>query len=146
MPMNWNADTDAKLLVGILMQLRSAGVKVNTYELAVFMGPECTPSAIENRIVRLRRQVEGLPETPEAGRTPQKTKRKDAHSEPKTPTKKGKATDLMQDSEWPEVSVEVPVVKMEVKKEVKQEPGHNGDAAVPEDFKLEEVVTFVDVE
>ncbi|PLN83895.1 hypothetical protein BDW42DRAFT_191886 [Aspergillus taichungensis] len=140
MPMNWNSDTDAKLLVGILMQLRSAGVKVNTQELAVFMGQGCMPCAIDNRIVRLRRQVEGLPGIPEAGRTPQKAKRKDIQSEPKTPTKKRKVTELMHDAECPEVSVEVPVVKLEVKKEVKKEPVQNGNVGVPEGFKLEEIV------
>lgn len=106
----------------------------------------CTPSAIDNRIVRIRRQVEGLPGTPETGRTPQKAKRKDAQSEPKTPTKKGKVIDSMVDSEWPEVAVEVPVVKMEVKKEVKQESAQDGDAADMGGFKLEEVVDLSDKE
>lgn len=55
--MNWNADADAKvslthatsypgpdiahkkLLIGIILQLRSANVKLNTQQLADFMGP-----------------------------------------------------------------------------------------------------------
>lgn len=105
----------------------------------------CTPSAIGNRIVRLRRQVEGLPRTPEAERTPQKAKRKNANSEPMTPTKKGMVTDSALDAEWPEVSVEIPIVKMEVKKEVKQEPVQDGGFAVRQGFELEEVVDWVDM-
>ena len=110
----------------------------------------CTPCAIDNRIVRLRRQVEGLPGTPGTGHTPQKAKRKDAQSEPKTPTKKGKVTGSTQDSEWPEVSVQVPVVQLEVKKEVKKEDKkervQSEDAWMPQGIKLEKVVDLVDME
>ena len=110
----------------------------------------CTPCAIDNRIVRLRRQVEGLSGTPVAGHTPRKAKRKDAQSEPKTPTKKGKATDSTQDSEWPEVDVQVLVVKLEAKKEAnkedKKERVQNQDAWMPQGIKLEKVVDLVDME
>ncbi|KAL5002018.1 hypothetical protein BDV10DRAFT_181713 [Aspergillus recurvatus] len=72
MPMNWTTEADAKanlcsttnlhsyeqLFLGVLNQLRDAKLKLNHEKLADFMGPECLPGAVNNRIVRLRRIAE----------------------------------------------------------------------------------------
>ncbi|KAL4904996.1 hypothetical protein BDW74DRAFT_178562 [Aspergillus multicolor] len=58
MVMNWNAESDARLFLGVLNQLRDAKLKLDNQKLAEFMGPDCLPGAIVNRIVRLRRMAE----------------------------------------------------------------------------------------
>ncbi|KAB8067701.1 hypothetical protein BDV29DRAFT_163087 [Aspergillus leporis] len=55
MPMNWTDQADARLLVGIIT-LHS--VKLDHKALAQFMGPDCTPSAIQHRIQRLKEKVQ----------------------------------------------------------------------------------------
>ncbi|KAL4985953.1 hypothetical protein BDW68DRAFT_179216 [Aspergillus falconensis] len=47
-----------QLFLGVLNQLRDAKLKIDNEKLAEFMGPECLPGAVHNRIVRLRRMAE----------------------------------------------------------------------------------------
>ncbi|RDW70905.1 uncharacterized protein DSM5745_08416 [Aspergillus mulundensis] len=58
MVMTWNAESDARLFLGVLNQLRDAKLKLDNQKLAEFMGPDCLPGAIVNRIARLRRMAE----------------------------------------------------------------------------------------
>ncbi|KAL4919852.1 hypothetical protein BDW62DRAFT_199573 [Aspergillus aurantiobrunneus] len=68
MPMNWNAEADAKLFLGVLNQLKDAKLKLDYNKLAEFMGTDCLPGAVHNRIVRLRRKAEvGLSGADDAG-------------------------------------------------------------------------------
>ncbi|KAF7588796.1 hypothetical protein BBP40_005227 [Aspergillus hancockii] len=55
MPMTWTDQADARLLVGII---NLHNVKLDHKALAQFMGPECTPSAIQHRIQRLKEKVQ----------------------------------------------------------------------------------------
>ncbi|KAL4802381.1 hypothetical protein BDV18DRAFT_164203 [Aspergillus unguis] len=58
MVMTWNAEADAKLFLGVLNQLKDAKLKLDHEKLAEFMGPDCIPGAISNRINRLRKAAE----------------------------------------------------------------------------------------
>ncbi|KAL4967812.1 uncharacterized protein BDV14DRAFT_197452 [Aspergillus stella-maris] len=55
---NWNADADAKLFLGVLAQLKDANLSLDYDKLAAFMGPGVVRGAIVNRIVRLKRKAE----------------------------------------------------------------------------------------
>ncbi|KAF9886624.1 hypothetical protein FE257_011264 [Aspergillus nanangensis] len=55
MGITWNEQTDAKLLVGILT---TSNVKFDHKALAEFIGPECTTSAVQHRIQRLKVRAE----------------------------------------------------------------------------------------
>ncbi|KAL2830872.1 hypothetical protein BDW59DRAFT_158307 [Aspergillus cavernicola] len=59
MPMSWNAEADAKLLLAVLNQVKDAKLKLDYVKIAQFMGSDCIPGAVQNRIVRLRRKAEG---------------------------------------------------------------------------------------
>ncbi|KAL1643137.1 hypothetical protein SLS58_005106 [Diplodia intermedia] len=87
MPMNWNAEADAKLLLGIL---KIYDIKINKGpmldELNAFMGPDCVGLAITNRITRLKKAAEadGIGTasgsvTP-AAKTPKSGKRKNGNA------------------------------------------------------------------
>ncbi|KAL4872548.1 hypothetical protein BDV12DRAFT_193266 [Aspergillus spectabilis] len=56
MRMIWNAEADAKLLLGVLEQIKDAKIALDNKKLAEFMGPDCLPGAVVNRIVRLKRK------------------------------------------------------------------------------------------
>ncbi|KAL2862316.1 uncharacterized protein BJX67DRAFT_366487 [Aspergillus lucknowensis] len=58
MPMTWNAEADAKLFLGVLNLLKDSKVKLDYDYLAKFMGSDCLPGAVQNRIVRLKRKAE----------------------------------------------------------------------------------------
>ncbi|KAL3492793.1 hypothetical protein BJX62DRAFT_235950 [Aspergillus germanicus] len=58
MVMTWNAEADAKLFQGVLNLLRDSKIKLDYEYLAGFMGPDCLPGAVQNRIVRLKRMAE----------------------------------------------------------------------------------------
>ncbi|KAJ0425660.1 hypothetical protein BJY00DRAFT_274684 [Aspergillus carlsbadensis] len=58
MVMNWNPEADAKLFQGVLNLLRDSKIKLDCEYLAGFMGPDCLPGAVQNRIVRLKRMAE----------------------------------------------------------------------------------------
>ncbi|KAL4773823.1 hypothetical protein BDW60DRAFT_184667 [Aspergillus nidulans var. acristatus] len=57
MPMTWNAEAEARLLLGILAQVRGA---LDYKALAAHMGPECSVMALRQHIFRLRRDA-GIP-------------------------------------------------------------------------------------
>ncbi|KAH8425063.1 uncharacterized protein LDX57_002812 [Aspergillus melleus] len=64
-------------------------MKLDYEALAAYMGPDCTPCAIGNRIVRLRHKAESVDLSTTPKTTPSSTPRKrKAASTPKTPTKK----------------------------------------------------------
>ncbi|PLB47485.1 hypothetical protein P170DRAFT_476170 [Aspergillus steynii IBT 23096] len=139
MPMVWNADADAKvaplsfltsrcdltqtinkqLFLGVLAQFKPLRSKLDYEALAAYMGPDCTHCAIENRLVRLRRQVDSISlsssTTPKT--TPSATPRKrKAAAPPKTPTKKGKGKEknIMATEEDSETEVEQKPAKVEI--------------------------------
>ncbi|KAL2831887.1 hypothetical protein BJY01DRAFT_254106 [Aspergillus pseudoustus] len=58
MVMAWNAEADAKLFLGVLNLLKDSKTKLDCEYLAKFMGPDCLPGAVQNRIVRLKRMAE----------------------------------------------------------------------------------------
>ncbi|OJJ59182.1 hypothetical protein ASPSYDRAFT_105027, partial [Aspergillus sydowii CBS 593.65] len=95
MPMNWTAEANAKLLLGVLDQLKEMNVKLNYQKLATHMGSECNKKSIENQLGKLRKMAggdsnnnsaPGTPATP-AG-TPKKRRAED--SAKSTPSKKKK--------------------------------------------------------
>ncbi|KAF4220977.1 hypothetical protein CNMCM8980_002855 [Aspergillus fumigatiaffinis] len=51
MPMTWDHETDAKLLLGIIA---TSNVKPDYEALAKYMGPDCTVYAIQHRIRKLK--------------------------------------------------------------------------------------------
>ncbi|KAL2852502.1 hypothetical protein BJY01DRAFT_244500 [Aspergillus pseudoustus] len=57
MPMIWNDQTDAKLLVAIIT---TTDAKLNHAAIAEFMGPDCSTSAVQHRIQRLREKVKTI--------------------------------------------------------------------------------------
>ncbi|KAL4764386.1 uncharacterized protein BDW70DRAFT_157030 [Aspergillus foveolatus] len=57
MPMTWNAEAEARLLLGILAQVRGV---LDYKALAAHMGPECSVIALRQHISRLRRDA-GIP-------------------------------------------------------------------------------------
>ncbi|KAL2853576.1 hypothetical protein BJX68DRAFT_265043 [Aspergillus pseudodeflectus] len=61
MVMNWNSEADAKLFQGVLNLLRDSKIKLDYEYLAGFMGPDCLPGAVQNRIIRLKRMAEKGP-------------------------------------------------------------------------------------
>ncbi|PLB42641.1 uncharacterized protein BDW47DRAFT_121743 [Aspergillus candidus] len=59
MPMTWNGDTNAKLFLGVLSQLKNLKLKLDYKELSEYMGPgECSVRAVQQQIDKLRKQVE----------------------------------------------------------------------------------------
>ncbi|BCS04227.1 uncharacterized protein AKAW2_80028A [Aspergillus luchuensis] len=54
--MIWSSEADAKLFVGVLNQLRGK-LKLDYQELAMHMGGDCTSCAVEQRMIRLRKQA-----------------------------------------------------------------------------------------
>ncbi|KAL3434456.1 hypothetical protein BDV09DRAFT_169839 [Aspergillus tetrazonus] len=57
MPMTWNAEAEARLLLGILAQVRGV---LDYKALATHMGPECSVIALRQHICKLRRDA-GIP-------------------------------------------------------------------------------------
>ncbi|KAL4754031.1 hypothetical protein BDW72DRAFT_167231, partial [Aspergillus terricola var. indicus] len=57
MPMTWNAEAEARLLLGILAQVKGV---LDYRALAAHMGPECSVVALRQHISRLRRDA-GIP-------------------------------------------------------------------------------------
>ncbi|RAL16041.1 uncharacterized protein BO97DRAFT_459098 [Aspergillus homomorphus CBS 101889] len=85
MPMQWTSEADAKLFVGVLNQC-SGQMKLDTKQLAQYMGADCTPCAVEQRMVKLKKQAKGLTITT----TPSPAKKKTGIAEDvaaETPTK-----------------------------------------------------------
>ncbi|KAL6235761.1 hypothetical protein BDW75DRAFT_239856 [Aspergillus navahoensis] len=58
MPMTWNAEAEARLLLGILAQVK--GVRLDYKALAAHMGPACSVAALHQHIFKLRRDA-GIP-------------------------------------------------------------------------------------
>ncbi|PWY68394.1 hypothetical protein BO70DRAFT_366062 [Aspergillus heteromorphus CBS 117.55] len=126
MPIQWTADADAKLFLGVLIQMRGR-VKLDYEDLAAHMGSDCTACAVEQRIVKLKKQVAGKAGSPSNASTPATTpKKRAAGQSTKTPTKKAKL-DHAETSVSPQKgNVRVsggsaPVGKSEVKAETKAE-------------------------
>ncbi|KAL4929233.1 uncharacterized protein BDV17DRAFT_290885 [Aspergillus undulatus] len=69
MPMIWNDQADAKLLVAIIS---TNDAKLNWSAIAEYMGPECSVSAVQHRIQRLKDNVKtknpDLVASPEKGK------------------------------------------------------------------------------
>ncbi|KAL3470837.1 hypothetical protein BJX99DRAFT_263859 [Aspergillus californicus] len=96
MPISWNAEAEAKLLLGVLDQL--PGAKLDYKALAQFMGPDCSVPAVKQHVQKLRRtsgtsgsasqeNAAGKVQ-PSPASTPKKTKRAQS---PATPMKRRNA-------------------------------------------------------
>lgn len=132
--------TMVQLFQGVLAQFKPLRSKLDYEALAAYMGPGmsstvdsvpgllqeltgigCTPCAIENRLVRLRRQVESVSfdsSTPKA--TPSSTPRKRKPvATPSTPGKKakGKAKQTVPEEDDSETEMEEEPMKIEIKDE-----------------------------
>ncbi|PYH96655.1 hypothetical protein BO71DRAFT_439443 [Aspergillus ellipticus CBS 707.79] len=100
--MHWTPDADARLFLGVLNQTRGR-LKLDYEELAAHMGSDCTTCAIEQRIVKLRKQATGSAQGTGAASkasTPSTTPRKRAAGQPAktTPAKKVKTEDAALDT------------------------------------------------
>ncbi|KAL2808288.1 hypothetical protein BJX63DRAFT_409750 [Aspergillus granulosus] len=70
MPMLWSAEANAKLLVGMIAQLKGQAVKLDYRKLAKHMGPECNAKSVMNQFTKLRRQAaEAVNDTGDEGQT-----------------------------------------------------------------------------
>ncbi|KAJ0421965.1 hypothetical protein BJY00DRAFT_281507 [Aspergillus carlsbadensis] len=58
MPMVWNDQADAKLLLAIINMTTT---KLNHAAIAEFMGPDCTASAVQHRIQRIKEKAKNNP-------------------------------------------------------------------------------------
>ncbi|KAI9931484.1 hypothetical protein ASPWEDRAFT_25641 [Aspergillus wentii DTO 134E9] len=78
MPITWNDQNDAKLLVSILS---TTTMKPDYKAIAKCMGPECTVSAVQHRIQRLKERVQiNKPDADDGAASPS----------PSTPKKRGR--------------------------------------------------------
>ncbi|KAL4915000.1 hypothetical protein BDW62DRAFT_204089 [Aspergillus aurantiobrunneus] len=116
MPMNWTSEANAKLFLGVLEQLKEQNVKLNYSKLAEYMGPEhaqltrlgldgaeCSHRAIDNQIIKLKKQAAGgsasdsqsasAPATPATPAGTPKKRRAPAGSKASTPDKRKKAVE-----------------------------------------------------
>ncbi|OOF99278.1 hypothetical protein ASPCADRAFT_2701 [Aspergillus carbonarius ITEM 5010] len=118
--MYWTADANAKLFIGVLDQMRGK-LKLDYEVLAAHMGSDCTACAVEQHIVKLKRQANKLSNGSAKGArgssnksTPTGTPTKrQADQTPMTPTKKVKEDRLS--------AADLIIIKEEVKPKVKTE-------------------------
>ncbi|KAL2803062.1 hypothetical protein BJX63DRAFT_437274 [Aspergillus granulosus] len=104
MPISWTAEAEARLLLGILDQLK--GVKLDYKALAAYMGPGCTVPALHQHLFKLRREAGtagaalGKP-TSRPSSTPSPSKRSKPPLSPITssPIKKAKKAYCVSDDE-----------------------------------------------
>ncbi|CEL04863.1 hypothetical protein ASPCAL05987 [Aspergillus calidoustus] len=99
MPVNWTAEKNAKLFLGVLEQCKEQSLKLNYRRLAEYMGPDCTWKAIEGQIAKLKKnaavgqdpneQSASAPSTPAA--TPRKRAAGGTPAKSGSPQKKKKA-------------------------------------------------------
>ncbi|KAL4782550.1 hypothetical protein BJX76DRAFT_358815 [Aspergillus varians] len=110
MPMTWNAEANAKLLLGIMEQLKEMDVKLNYPKLAAYMGPECSNRAIDHQLLKLKKMASGdskgqstpgTPGTPAKSTTPAGTprKRRAPAGVKSTPSKKKKTEEAGDENE-----------------------------------------------
>ncbi|PYH40503.1 uncharacterized protein BP01DRAFT_395839 [Aspergillus saccharolyticus JOP 1030-1] len=59
MPVQWTAEADAKLFVGVLNQCQGR-LKLDSRKLADYMGGDCTACAVEQRMTRLKRLAKAV--------------------------------------------------------------------------------------
>ncbi|PKY05069.1 hypothetical protein P168DRAFT_304150 [Aspergillus campestris IBT 28561] len=97
MRMTWNGDSNAKLFLGVLSQIKDHKLKLDYKELSEYMGPECSVRAVQQQIDKLRKQVEeqdgaanGDAATSPKPSTPSKRKYGKDNGTPGTPSKKTK--------------------------------------------------------
>ncbi|KAJ9273026.1 hypothetical protein DTO212C5_947 [Paecilomyces variotii] len=80
MPMSWNAEADARLLVAIIAV---GNVKMDYDKLSEYMGGDCTAYAIQHRIRKLKDKANG----------------KASGSTPNTPSKRKKRSNAKTDND-----------------------------------------------
>ncbi|KAJ9295270.1 hypothetical protein DTO271G3_6093 [Paecilomyces variotii] len=80
MPMSWNAEADARLLVAIIAV---GNVKMDYDKLSEYMGGDCTAYAIQHRIRKLKEKANG----------------KASGSTPNTPSKRKKRSNANADKD-----------------------------------------------
>ncbi|PWY91691.1 hypothetical protein BO94DRAFT_583625 [Aspergillus sclerotioniger CBS 115572] len=118
--MFWTSDANARLFIGVLNQMRGK-VKLDYEFLADHMGSDCTPCAVEQHIIKLKRQANKLSTSSSKGAesssnksTPASTpKKRQADQTPMTPIKKVKKDGTS--------SAALMIVKEEMKPKVKTE-------------------------
>ncbi|OOQ91615.1 hypothetical protein PEBR_08805 [Penicillium brasilianum] len=91
MPMTWNPESDARLLIAII----STTANINWEAAAIFMGKDlkrkdCSISALKHRVARLKDKA-GLPVTPRAKGSKTSTKRATPMESSKADLEKAKA-------------------------------------------------------
>ncbi|CEJ56671.1 hypothetical protein PMG11_02872 [Penicillium brasilianum] len=86
MPMTWNPESDARLLIAII----STTPNINWEAAALFMGKDCSISALKHRVARLKDKA-GLPVTPRAKGSKTSTKRATPMKSSKADLEKAKA-------------------------------------------------------
>ncbi|KAL4971919.1 hypothetical protein BDW66DRAFT_163310 [Aspergillus desertorum] len=82
MPMSWTAEANAKLLIGVLEQIKTQSVRLDYKALAEHMGPECNARSVQNQFTKLKKQAAeefrnaganesaAVPDTPKKRRAP----------------------------------------------------------------------------
>ncbi|KAJ5297830.1 hypothetical protein PENANT_c012G00924 [Penicillium antarcticum] len=59
MPFKWTAESDNKILLGILSHLKDTNIRLDMDKIAAFVGPDVTTNALSCRIGRLKKLAEG---------------------------------------------------------------------------------------
>ncbi|KAL4970079.1 uncharacterized protein BDV14DRAFT_195614 [Aspergillus stella-maris] len=89
MPMTWNSEAEAKLLIGIIAQTK--GTRLDYKELATYMGPDCSVSALHQHIFKLRRDAGIPPSSPEKSNGVQRSPASKSKTSPSMPKKPKRA-------------------------------------------------------
>ncbi|KAL4994944.1 hypothetical protein BDV10DRAFT_188573 [Aspergillus recurvatus] len=95
MPMNWTAEANAKLFIGVLEQIKTQSIRLDYKALAEHMGPECNAKSVQNQFTKLKKQGaeksgnDGANSSAITNNTPKK-RRAPAGSKASTPAKKKK--------------------------------------------------------
>ncbi|PYH65762.1 uncharacterized protein BO88DRAFT_418404 [Aspergillus vadensis CBS 113365] len=122
--MIWSSEADAKLFVGVLNQLRGK-LKLDYQELAMHMGGDCTSCAVEQRMVRLRKQAASASPAASTG-----TGGGTANSTPTTTPRKRKGDGLATPAKKKTKTVAAASVKSEVKKDDTTTVNEDGKAEI----------------
>ncbi|PYH34165.1 uncharacterized protein BO87DRAFT_386660 [Aspergillus neoniger CBS 115656] len=122
--MIWSSEADAKLFVGVLNQLRGK-LKVDYQELATHMGGDCTSCAVEQRMIRLRKQAASASPAASTG-----TGGGTANTTPTTTPRKRKGDGLATPAKKKTKTVAAASAKSEVKKDDATTVNEDGKAEI----------------
>ncbi|RAH57701.1 hypothetical protein BO85DRAFT_488412 [Aspergillus piperis CBS 112811] len=122
--MIWSSEADAKLFVGVLNQLRGK-LKLDYQELAMHMGGDCTSCAVEQRMIRLRKQAASASPAASTG-----TGGGTANTTPTTTPRKRKGDGLATPAKKKTKNVAAGSAKSEVKKDDATTINEDGKAEI----------------